>query len=93
MYAFITSIVSIPYSAFAFRVIFIDMMEEFWFFEYHEIDYNSTSSFIEFVGSVNRKKFIPAYVDWILGPVYDQYEVKKGKIFVDKTRFTDKKFM
>ena len=74
-------------------MIFTDLMQELWFFEYHESTNNLTSPIIEFVGSVNRKKFIPSYGIWILGPIYDRYEDKRNKILPKKNQFTDNKFL
>ena len=74
-------------------MILVDFVEEFWFYEYHDTNYNISSEIFQFVGGVNRNKFMPIFVKVFLGEAYEDFNEKKAKIYKGKGKFTQVKFL
>ena len=73
MFTVLTTFLSIPFSAAAVQILMVEFSQEFWYFEYHETNYSSFAFIIDFVGNINRKKFIPSPIKSLSGPLYHDY--------------------
>lgn len=75
------------------KIILSDFVEELWFYEYHEGQYEGHRKYLEFIGRVNRNKFLPIFIKDIFGSVYEQYtEFRKSWGHIKKP-YTNEKFL
>lgn len=75
-FALSTSLSSYPYSSVLLRVVLLQFMEEFWYYEFQNHTYSQQIRTVhETIGNMNRKKFVPVFVKAIVGQdFYDSYE-------------------
>ena len=67
-FAIATSLASFPYSAVALKMILLQFMEEFWYYEFHGHEYSpKVKAVLETIGNMNRKRFIPIFVKELVG--------------------------
>lgn len=80
---------NLPYSIMAMKIAFPDIIEELWFYEYHDISYSHSAPILQFIGGVNRDKYIPSYVKKTLLPgLYKKYS--SFKLSYTKNNFSTK---
>ena len=93
MYQAITISLNIPFSVALIKLTFPDMIEEFWFYEYHQTNYSYSKSIIMFIGGVNRDKYIPSFVKETFPTIYENYVSVQNHlehhVFGDKSQYTD----
>ena len=67
-FAIATTLSSFPYSAVALKMILLQFMEEFWYYEFHNHEYSmKVKAILETMGNMNRKRFIPIFVKELVG--------------------------
>ena len=76
------------------KIAFPDMIEEFWLYEYHKTNYSYCSGIFEYIGGVNRDKYIPSFLKDIVAPnIYNKYislrEHTRFKVLGDMKPYTE----
>lgn len=75
------------------KIILADFLEELWFYEYHDCEYENSRFLLEFIGIVNRNKFFPIFFKDLLGDAYQHYNDFRKSLGSSKKKFTSEKFL